>query len=272
MSGTLFDGGRVASRAVEEHVRRHELIEPGGEVLCLVSGGADSTCLWSVLRELGYRVSALHVDHGLRGEESDEDAAFCARELGAEVVRRAGRRQERGRAARPPLCARRAGGSARPAIRCRTRSRRSSTGSSRAATRAVIKVRREDGVVRPLLCLWREETEAYCRERGLPFRVDSSNAGDGTRAASPRGAAGARADSPGRDARTSSARSTSGASCRRRWQSCSMRRRARSASTSAAASRRCASTTGSGSSAGPVELVGEVEWGPWRDRVDPAGA
>ena len=39
-----------------------------------------------------------------------------------------------------------------------------------------IKVRREDGVVRPLLCLWREETEAYCRERGLPFRVDSSNA------------------------------------------------------------------------------------------------
>ena len=41
-----------------------------------------------------------------------------------------------------------------------------------------VKVRREDGIVRPLLCLWREETEAYCRERELPFRVDSSN--DGT--------------------------------------------------------------------------------------------
>ena len=39
-----------------------------------------------------------------------------------------------------------------------------------------IKVQREDEVVRPLLCLWREETEAYCAERGLPFRVDSSNA------------------------------------------------------------------------------------------------
>jgi len=75
----------VAER-VEAHIRRHELIEPGGAVLCLVSGGADSTCLQHVLRELGYRVSALHVDHGLRGNESDADAAFCARELGAEVV------------------------------------------------------------------------------------------------------------------------------------------------------------------------------------------
>src|SRR5205085_8337330 len=38
-----------------------------------------------------------------------------------------------------------------------------------------IKVRREDGVVRPLLCLWREETEAFCRERGHAFRSDSTN-------------------------------------------------------------------------------------------------
>jgi len=29
--------------------------------------------------------------------------------------------------------------------------------------------------VRPLLCIWREETEAYCRAEGLGFRVDSSN-------------------------------------------------------------------------------------------------
>jgi tRNA(Ile)-lysidine synthase len=38
-----------------------------------------------------------------------------------------------------------------------------------------IKVAREDGIVRPLLTLWREETEGYCRERGLPYRVDTSN-------------------------------------------------------------------------------------------------
>jgi len=39
-----------------------------------------------------------------------------------------------------------------------------------------IKPKREDGVVRPLLTLWREETEAYCRAEGLEFRRDSSNA------------------------------------------------------------------------------------------------
>ena len=71
---------------VEAHIRRHELVPPGGEVTCLVSGGPDSTCLWHVLQELGYRVSALHVNHGLRGEESDVDARFCRDVLGAEVV------------------------------------------------------------------------------------------------------------------------------------------------------------------------------------------
>jgi len=40
-----------------------------------------------------------------------------------------------------------------------------------------IKAKREDGVVRPLLCLWRDETRAYCEQEGLPFREDSSNPG-----------------------------------------------------------------------------------------------
>ena len=76
---------------IDSHVRRHGLIEPGGDVLCLVSGGADSTCLYHALGELGYRVSALHVDHGLRGAESDADAAWCAERFGAEVARATGR-------------------------------------------------------------------------------------------------------------------------------------------------------------------------------------
>jgi tRNA(Ile)-lysidine synthase len=40
-----------------------------------------------------------------------------------------------------------------------------------------IKPKREDGVVRPLLGLWRDETEGYCRAVGLDYRLDSSNAG-----------------------------------------------------------------------------------------------
>ena len=66
-------------------------------MLCLVSGGADSTCLFHALGELGYEVSALHVDHGLRGAESDEDARWCAERFGA--TRRARDRRDRGRAA-----------------------------------------------------------------------------------------------------------------------------------------------------------------------------
>ena len=101
----LPNGVRARSERVEEDIREHELIPPGGEVTCLVSGGADSTCLWHVLRELGYRVSALHVNHGLRGQESDDDAAFCRDVLGAEVVDGRGG-EDRGRLAPDPLLVR----------------------------------------------------------------------------------------------------------------------------------------------------------------------
>src|SRR5215208_2495632 len=160
---------------VEAHIRRYELIEAGGEVTCLVSGGADSTCLYHTLRELGYRVSALHVDHGLRGADSDEDARFCADELAAHIVRPApggGTTEADLRDTRSALAA------ARLRATGHTASDQVETILYRLAARGTttgIKVRREDGVVRPLLCLWREETEAFCRERGLPFRVDTTN-------------------------------------------------------------------------------------------------
>ena len=159
---------------IEEHVRRHELIPRGGEVTCLVSGGADSTCLWHALRALGYRVSALHVDHGLRGEESAADARFCREALGAEVVEaRGGTTEEELREQRYAVAADRLRATGHTAsdqvetILYRLVSSGRATG---------IKVRREDGVVRPLLPLWREETEAYCRAEELDFRIDSSNA------------------------------------------------------------------------------------------------
>ena len=68
---------------VERFVREHDLIPAGGEVTCLVSGGADSTCLWHLLGALGYRVSALHVDHGLRGADSEDDAIHFKAEASA---------------------------------------------------------------------------------------------------------------------------------------------------------------------------------------------
>src|SRR2546428_8697643 len=91
-------------RRVGGFTREPELIPPGGEIVCLVSGGADSTCLWHVLRELGYGVSALHVNHGLRGAESDEDARFCAERLVAEGLDRRGRAEAVTPAKAPASC------------------------------------------------------------------------------------------------------------------------------------------------------------------------
>jgi tRNA(Ile)-lysidine synthase len=157
----------------EEHIRSHALIPPGGEVLCLVSGGADSTALWHVLRTLGYDVTALHVNHHLRGEESDEDARFCAERLGAEVVDTPPAKTE---AELRDL--RYSYASDRLRATGHTASDQVETVLYRLVSSGKpggIKPKREDGVVRPLLTVWRDETEAYCRAVGIPFRVDSSN-------------------------------------------------------------------------------------------------
>ncbi|HVA29899.1 MAG TPA: tRNA lysidine(34) synthetase TilS [Gaiellaceae bacterium] len=161
---------------IEEHIRRHGLIEPGAAICCLVSGGADSTCLWHALGELGYRVSALHVNHRLRGADSDADARFCAEALGAEVVELDGaglteaelREQRYSLAHDRPRATGHTASDQVETILYRLVARGSATG---------IELRRADGVVRPLLAVWRPETEDYCRAEGLAFRVDASNAG-----------------------------------------------------------------------------------------------
>jgi tRNA(Ile)-lysidine synthase len=160
---------------VARFVRQHELISPGGEVTCLVSGGADSTCLWHLLGSLGYRVSALHVNHKLRGTDSDEDARFCGDALGAEVVERDGQGLSEAQLREQRLSL------AQTAVRAtgHTASDQVETILYRLVSRGAatgIAPRGADGVVHPLLPLWREETEAYCREAGLEFRVDVSNA------------------------------------------------------------------------------------------------
>jgi tRNA(Ile)-lysidine synthase len=125
-----------------------------------------------VLRELGYRVSALHVNHGLRGAESDEDARFCRELLGAEVVEAPGTTEAELRELRYSFAAN----------RLRATGHTASDQVETVLYRLVssgrpggIKPKREDGVVRPLLTVWRQETEAYCRALGMPFRIDSSN-------------------------------------------------------------------------------------------------
>jgi tRNA(Ile)-lysidine synthetase-like protein len=159
---------------IEAFISAHELMTPGASVACLVSGGADSTCLWHALRALGYDVSAVHVHHGVRGAAADADAVHCARVLNAQVVRvepaatEAAMRALR-YAATEDLGLRATGHTASDQIET-VLYRIVASGSTRG-----IKVRREDGVVRPLLAVTREETTAYCIEHNLPVRVDATN-------------------------------------------------------------------------------------------------
>ena len=167
MEPTVFRG------LVQDEIREHALIPERGDVVCLVSGGADSTCLWHVLRELGYGVSALHVDHGLRGTESDGDASFCREQLGAQVVDgRGGTTEDELREIRYSFATDRLRATGH------TASDQVETVLYRVVTSGApggIKLRREDGIVRPLLGRWRSETEEYCSAVGLSFRRDSSN-------------------------------------------------------------------------------------------------
>lgn len=169
-----MDARRIRHR-VELHIREHALIPPRGEVTCLVSGGPDSTCLWHVLTELGYHVRTLHVDHGLRGEESDEDARFCREVLGAEVVDgRGGRTEEELRRIRYRFATDRLRATGH------TASDQAETVLYNLVSRghvAGIRVERDDGVVRPLLTCRRLEVTRYLAESGIPFRVDRSNRG-----------------------------------------------------------------------------------------------
>ena len=64
---------------------RHALervgVRPGAAILVALSGGADSVALLHALVELrescGFRVAAAHLNHALRGDESQRDQSFC---------------------------------------------------------------------------------------------------------------------------------------------------------------------------------------------------
>lgn len=58
-----------------------------------LSGGADSVCLFHLLKMGGYSFSAAHINHGIRGEEADRDEEFCRtlcekNEIGFHLLRR----------------------------------------------------------------------------------------------------------------------------------------------------------------------------------------
>ena len=72
-------------RKVLQTIREYEMLRPGDRVTVGFSGGADSTALlyllWQLREQLQIEVAACHINHQLRGQESQRDEdfvrAFC---------------------------------------------------------------------------------------------------------------------------------------------------------------------------------------------------
>ena len=68
-------------KTVTETRDHYNMINKGDRIIVALSGGADSVCLLHVLNslktELDFRLDAIHINHCIRGTESDEDEEFC---------------------------------------------------------------------------------------------------------------------------------------------------------------------------------------------------
>jgi len=185
------------------------LSPPGKTVVAAVSGGPDSTALLALLHALAgtrpLRIHVAHLDHGLRGAESDEDAAYVL-DLGrrfnlpvtvekAYVAKiRAQRRlswEAAAREARYDFLARVAVNIGSSAVllghtaddQVETVLMHLLRGTGIRGLRGMLPISRwrsrdgslETPLVRPLLSARRHNTEAYCASLGLVPRQDSSN-------------------------------------------------------------------------------------------------
>jgi tRNA(Ile)-lysidine synthase len=190
-------------------IREQNLFSAGDRLVVAVSGGADSVCLLHILaqrrKELGVELHVAHLDHQLRGAESDSDASYVsalARRLNvpATIERRdvAAYRDQKGvsleeaaREVRYSFLAEVAEEvSASKVVVGHTRDDHIETivmhllrGAGTAGLcglqpRSVLPYGGNNGqleVVRPLLALSRQETLDYCQRYNLVPRNDSSN-------------------------------------------------------------------------------------------------
>ncbi|MFC4075522.1 tRNA lysidine(34) synthetase TilS [Salinithrix halophila] len=184
-------------------IDEYDLLPEKSRVLVGVSGGPDSLALLHALRglapEFRWTLFVVHVDHGLRGEESRRDAAFVCEtadkwglpcdvervDVSTALHESGGNKQDVARRLRYQAFARVA--ARRDANRLalahqaddqvETVLMRILRGTSPAGLAGIPVSRSWNGIqlVRPLLGVSRAEVEAYCRERGLVPRLDESN-------------------------------------------------------------------------------------------------
>lgn len=176
---------------VAASLTRYNMLSADGTVGVAVSGGADSVTLLHLLHGMSsYRLFVLHVNHHLRGAESDEDEAFVralaiqlnlpvevhqgpVTEGNIEQVARDIRRDFFARM-RHQLVLQSVALGHNQTDQAETVLYRFLRGSGLAGLAGMAPVS-SDGLIRPLLDVTREEVREWAAEKGIPWREDSSN-------------------------------------------------------------------------------------------------
>ena len=182
-------------KKVSEFIASNRLLDKKGLYLTALSGGADSVALLLVLRQLGYSVEAIHCNFHLRGKESDRDELFCVslcEKLGVKLHRIHFDTHEY--AALHKVSIEMAARELRYQYFFQLKSDLGAAGVCVAHHRddsvetVLLNLVRgtglrglrgiqpsHDGVIRPLLCVSRQEIESFLLEEGQDYVTDSTN-------------------------------------------------------------------------------------------------
>ena len=191
------------------YMKRYHMIPENKNIVVGLSGGADSVCLLYVLaalrKKLGLQLCAVHVHHGLRGVEADADEAYvrdicrawdvplkAMRIDAAALAKQWGIGcEEAGRRARYEIfeeCLQEMGGCRGAIAVAHHRDDcaetllfhmfRGTGLDGMAGIRPMRKTERESMIIRPLLETGKTEIESFLQEKGISWRIDSTNTGE----------------------------------------------------------------------------------------------
>lgn len=183
---------------VRQYINQNKLVSHGQHIVIGVSGGADSICLFHILRSLqeeyALRLTVAHVNHGMR-QEAHEDATFVEslckewqipyKEHRCNIVQLAKDQkiseEVAGRNERYKFFEQiRSAYKADKIAVAHTMNDQAETMLMRLVRGSGVKglgaiMAKRDHIIRPLLTMTREEVEAYCYDNGLAFKEDATN-------------------------------------------------------------------------------------------------
>jgi len=181
---------------VWQTIEKYHMCPQGAHIVVGVSGGADSMALLHLLNgfagEQGWSITAVHVHHGLRGEEADRDRNFVQEicqewkipckvyyfDVSKEAKARGLGTEEAGRLLRYEAFEQeRQGGMIAVAHNKNDQGEtvlmRLCRGAGVSGLTGIRPVR--EFIIRPLLFCTRKEIEEYCQDKGLSYCEDSTN-------------------------------------------------------------------------------------------------